>query len=347
MPWTEEGIEETGTGKFAVAAPSIQAALAWGSTRAGRGAPSTQINSGQIKCQSFGRRSQRRTSHSVARSMATHRAGNVLELSAAICERCEGEMPICAAKEAARPRSTPIQSLRFMPSTLGQPKKNCKDFLNAHVYSLLNMDEIRRNRLAYLLRTRYNGSRGELAAAAALSAGRITQLLDSQGVFGERAARALEEKLSLPDRWLDQEIDANTEPAPVVQEGVPLISWIRAGEWDDASDPFQPGEAEAWVPSMRSHSKRAYALRVRGDSMTAPYGKSYPEGCIIIVEPERRSPVNGERIIAKLEGSTEVTFKVYKEEDGRRWLQPLNPSHEPIREHFRVLGTVIGKWEEE
>lgn len=81
--------------------------------------------------------------------------------------------------------------------------------------------------------------------------------------------------------------------------------------------------------------------------MTAPHGKSYPEGSIIIVEPDRRSPINGERIVAKLSGSEDVTFKVYKEEDGRRWLQPLNPSHEPIREPFKVLGTVIGKWEDE
>lgn len=98
---------------------------------------------------------------------------------------------------------------------------------------------------------------------------------------------------------------------------------------------------------MKPLSGRAYALRVRGDSMTAPHGKSYPEGAIIIVEPERRSPVNGERVIAKLDGSSDVTFKVYKEEDGRRWLQPLNAQYEPIREPFNVLGTVIGKWEDE
>ena len=34
------------------------------------------------------------------------------------------------------------------------------------------------------------------------------------------------------------------------------------------------------------------------------------------------------------------------EEDGRRWLQPLNAAHEPMREPFHVLGTVIGKWED-
>ena len=140
---------------------------------------------------------------------------------------------------------------------------------------------------------------------------------------------------------------SNTEDGPPVTGSVPLISWVQAGSWNDASDPYEPGDSEMRIPSLKPQSSWAYALRVRGDSMTAPYGKSYPEGCIIIVEPERRSPVNGERVIAKLDGSSDVTFKVYKEEDGRRWLQPLNPTHEPIREPFRVLGTVTGKWEEE
>lgn len=209
------------------------------------------------------------------------------------------------------------------------------------------MDSQRRTRLLQLLATRYNGDRAQLILDSKLSKGRISQLLDASQAFGERAARDLERKLGLPDRWLDAKDVANTEPAPSVREGVPLISWVQAGNWAEASDPFQPGEAEAWIPSLKAHSDRAYALRVRGDSMTAPHGKSYPEGCIIIVEPERRSPVNGERVIAKLFGSTDVTFKVFKEEDGRRWLAPLNPSHEPIRESFKVLGTVIGKWEEE
>jgi SOS-response transcriptional repressor LexA len=224
------------------------------------------------------------------------------------------------------------------------------------------MDATRRARLAHLLATRYEGDRARLIAETGLTKGRISQLLSSDP-FGERAARDLEDKLGLPSRWFDLEEQqretrhlslvegqqSNVEPASAVQAGggVPLISWIKAGDWGEAVDNLQPGEAEAWIPSIKAHSARAFALRVRGDSMTAPHGRSYPEGCIIIVEPERRLPVNGERIVAKLEGSSEVTFKVYKEEDGRRWLQPLNTSHEPIRAPFKVLGTVIGKWEDE
>lgn len=141
---------------------------------------------------------------------------------------------------------------------------------------------------------------------------------------------------------------ANTEPGPDLRGKVPLISWVRAGEWCEAHEPFDRDDAERWLDCPVSHSAGSFALRVRGDSMTAPHGNSrtYPEGCLIFVDPERRTPVNGERIVACLEGSHEVTFKVYKNEDGRQWLQPLNPSHEPIRTPFKVLGTVLGKWED-
>lgn len=209
------------------------------------------------------------------------------------------------------------------------------------------MDSLRRSRLEELIRTRYKGERAGLLREAGLTSGRITQLLDPNEVFGERAARSLEQKLGLPARWFEQETVENTEAAPPPKGSVPLISWVQAGDWEEASDQFQPGEAEAWYGVNKPHSIHTYALRVRGDSMTAPHGKSYPAGSIIIVDPERRSPDNGDRIVAKLDGSDEVTFKVYKEEDGRRWLAPLNPGHEPIRKPFRVLGRVIGQWQDD
>jgi SOS-response transcriptional repressor LexA len=141
----------------------------------------------------------------------------------------------------------------------------------------------------------------------------------------------------------------NVGPGPDVRGQVPLISWVQAGNWNGAEDPLHPGDAEEWLACPAPHSVQTYALRVRGDSMTAPSGnaRSYPEGSIIFVDPRKRSPVNGQRIIAKLTGTDEVTFKVFKNEDGRFWLQPLNPMHEPIKDEFTVLGTVIGKWEPE
>lgn len=140
---------------------------------------------------------------------------------------------------------------------------------------------------------------------------------------------------------------SNIEAGPDITGQVPLISWVQAGAWCEAIDTFQPGDAEEWLNYPKKNGSNVYALRVRGDSMTAPHGKTYPDGCVIFVDPDRRSPVSGERIIAKLDGVPEVTFKVFMQDAGRTWLRPLNQQHPPIFDSFKVLGTVVGKWEDE
>lgn len=224
------------------------------------------------------------------------------------------------------------------------------------------MKATRKENLANLLAGKpYNGERKSFQAAAGLSKARLSQLLDAELQFGEIAARRIEDRLGLDPMFLDRkhyhlsgdtghykEDDFGNVSATRRFAGeVPVISWVQAGSWHEAQDPFDASEAERFLPIIRGHAANIYALRVEGDSMTAPYGKSYPAGCFIIVDPNRNSPVNGERIIAKLVGSNAVTFKVYKEEDGRRWLAPLNTTHQPIVEPFKVLGTVISKWEDE
>lgn len=141
--------------------------------------------------------------------------------------------------------------------------------------------------------------------------------------------------------------ESNVSPGPDIQRRVPLISWVQAGDWNEAVDIYEPGYAEQWLPILRNGSPSAYALRVQGESMTAASGRSYPDGTIIIVDPEKRSPVSGQRIIAKLVGQNLVTFKVYVEEDGRRWLKPLNAHYQPIFDEFRVLGTITAKYDPE
>ena len=141
-------------------------------------------------------------------------------------------------------------------------------------------------------------------------------------------------------------LQSSVSPGPDLYRGrVPLISWAQAGMWTESTDIYEPGYAKEWPPVFQDGAARAYALRVEGDSMTATHGKSYPEGTIIVVDPDLRSPVSGQRVIAKLSGSDLVTFKQYVEEDGRRWLRPLNPMHPPIHDPFVVLGTVVSKYE--
>lgn len=209
------------------------------------------------------------------------------------------------------------------------------------------------------LRTEKGWTQGQLASAAGVSQGSVGNI-ESGTRLDPRATTltGIAQALGVNPHWLahgsdapalaTQTTTANTTPGPALRGKVPLISWVQAGEWCSTCKAHDINDAERWMDCPVSHSGQTFALRVRGDSMTAPHGNSrtYPEGCFIFVDPERRSPQNGDRVVACLNGTDETTFKVYKNEDGRKWLQPLNPSHEPIRDNFYILGTVLGKWED-
>lgn len=128
---------------------------------------------------------------------------------------------------------------------------------------------------------------------------------------------------------------------------VPIISPVQAGAWDEATDPFQPGDSDEVAFTTKEVGPNGYALRVVGDSMTSSSGRSFPEDCVIIIDPRRRDPLDRQFIVAQLRGHDAVTFKQFRRDDvGRIWLQPLNPLHQPIHEEFAVLGTVVQKVED-
>lgn len=171
--------------------------------------------------------------------------------------------------------------------------------------------------------------------------------------MGDDVARRIEAHMRKPRGWMDVS-HASSEIAhhsvsdgPDVRMQVPLISWVEAGKFNEANDVYRVGDAEDWYPMPKKAGHNTYCLRVEGDSMTAPHGKSYPAGSIIFVDPDQRSPASGQRVIAKLEGSDTVTFKVFVQEAGRTFLRPLNPQYPPIHDPFKIIGTVVGKWEDD
>jgi len=101
--------------------------------------------------------------------------------------------------------------------------------------------------------------------------------------------------------------------------GVSLLGRISAGYPSDS-----PSEFEARLPidptafGIRDRSK-AFALRVRGDSMT---GRQILDGDIVLVEQER-SPRNGEIVAAIIDN--ESTLKTLVRRDGETWLRAENP----------------------
>lgn len=168
--------------------------------------------------------------------------------------------------------------------------------------------------------------RGRIADLLGLD--RNALIFDSQAVESDR-----NEGAPRPD---------NIGPGPYLQGDIPLISWVQAGAWHEAYDPNEPGEGEP-VACPFKHGPRTYALRVEGDSMTAPYGTSFPHGLIICVDPDQSGGIaNGQFVIARVEGEDLVTFKQYVTDGDRHYLKPLNPQYETISRPFRVLGRVIG-----
>lgn len=123
---------------------------------------------------------------------------------------------------------------------------------------------------------------------------------------------------------------------------MPLIGWVKAGEWCESPDEFAPGDAEEWLPRPKNAGPRSFALRVQNDSMTSPYPgqRSYPEGTVIYVDPDK--PINnGSRVVARANG--DYTFKVYVEDAGRKYLKPINPQYPTIdiTDDVHICGVVI------
>ncbi len=160
---------------------------------------------------------------------------------------------------------------------------------------------------------------------------------------------------SLPKAYYSQalrllEANANAAELRRPPELIPLISWVSAGTWCDTPDNYAPGDAEDWLPCPSRHSKKTYALRVKNDSMTSlsPGERSYPHGTIIFVDPERAHTV-GSRVIARLPGSSETTFKIYTEDAGQPLLIPINPKYPsiPVPEGTVICGVIIGSYQPE
>lgn len=130
--------------------------------------------------------------------------------------------------------------------------------------------------------------------------------------------------------------DSALTAGAAVRTKVPLVDDVEAGGYG-AVDNFADDQDFEMVRVSCPVKRYTYALRVYGDSMTSDCVDSFPEGSIIIVEPEMEA-LPGDYVVT-LNAKNETTFKQLIRDGGEFFLKPLNTRY-PIR----PLGTakVIG-----
>ena len=119
---------------------------------------------------------------------------------------------------------------------------------------------------------------------------------------------------------------------------VPLLGTIAAGHPVEAI----AGEEKISIPEEFLGEGETYVLRVKGNSMI---DEQICDGDFVIVE-DRKTPRNGEVVVALIERQ-DVTLKKYYDEGDRIRLQPANPDMKPIiinkrDDSLEIQGIVIG-----
>lgn len=123
-----------------------------------------------------------------------------------------------------------------------------------------------------------------------------------------------------------------------VRAEVPLVSEVEAGNYT-VIDNFKPKGRFETVPVSVEVKRHTYALRVHGDSMVSETGDSFPEGSILVVEPEMEA-ISGDYVIV-LNEANQTTFKQLVKDGGELLLKPLNTRY-PIKPlgKAQVIGVV-------
>lgn len=193
----------------------------------------------------------------------------------------------------------------------------------------MKITDIRRENLALLLRTRFEGNKNALGKAVGRQAGYVSGMLpDAKNPrsFGESNARDFEQLLGLPAGWLDSPQGSGTA---VSLEAQPLERPFRRtkivgtaqlgpdGYWDALTN------ADGWL-DVPTNDPDAYSLRVKGDSMAPAIRSGWAVWCepnhtLIPGEYVMVRRTNGECMVKELlyENQTEVSLMAVNDGYGR------------------------------
>jgi repressor LexA len=120
---------------------------------------------------------------------------------------------------------------------------------------------------------------------------------------------------------------------------LPILGLIAAGEPIEVLE----GQKEMLsVPPFMIKSDHSYVLRVKGKSMIED---GILDGDYVVIR-ENKTPVNGDTVVAMVNGFSATLKRFYRESDGTVRLQPANSSMKPFildeNDSLEIQGVVTG-----
>lgn len=173
----------------------------------------------------------------------------------------------------------------------------------------------------------------------------LEPLLNTDGTESKTVYRTMNETGNA-NAFAEEATEYDVSPGPSIAQGqIPIISYVRAGDFCEAVDPFEPGDADEWLPFRPPGAgPRTYALRVEGESNDP----RIRDGEVVIVDPDR-APDPGKYVVAKRHSDSKVTLKQLSVAEGEYFLKPGNPNWpEPIIKvsgDWSICGVVVGKYD--
>lgn len=187
-------------------------------------------------------------------------------------------------------------------------------------------DEIRREEFAKYLEREFEGDREKFIKASGLSKGRVSQLLDITSVFGERAAKGIEERMGKKTGDIFPSLRMSQQASKNIDGLIPVVGTAKLGDENAyfVELEYPPGIGDAYI-ERATKDKRAYALKCVGDSMTP----RIKHGEYVIISPEH--PLSPGDEVLVIDEKDRVMVKVWRHSrDGMAYFESINLAYKPF-----------------
>lgn len=185
-------------------------------------------------------------------------------------------------------------------------------------------------------RLRLGMSEQQFADAVGVSRGAVQQWEKEHGTAPKRATQPrVARLLGLSVAQLMG--GAQSEPGHDPPGDVPLLTDAEVARYASV-DHSKPGHRTR-VPVNVDVRAQTFAWRVKGDSMIGDTVNSFPEGSVLIVEPDMEATTGDFVLVKSADG--EIIFKQLVKDAGEYYLKPLNPRYplKPLGGHD-IIGVV-------